>query len=331
MRAVAIQDMGPNSRLVFVDRPDPAPAHDELLVRVVATAANRADLMQRTGHYPAPPGESEILGLEMAGEVVATGKACQRFDVGDVVCSLLAGGGFAQYVIIPEVLAMAVPAGLDTIEAAALPEVFMTAWQTLVWQAQLQAGETALVHAGASGVGTAAIQIAKNLLEARVLVTASTSKHELCLSLGACAAIDYRAESFAERVGELSGGRGANVIVDFMGASYLDANIRAAAQDGRIVTLALMGGAAAERVNLGLFFRKRLKLQASTLRNRPLEHKTQLARDFETHLTPAFAERRLRPVIDRILPWTKVEEAHDLLARNETRGKVVLVVDPDGA
>ncbi|MEO0420733.1 MAG: NAD(P)H-quinone oxidoreductase [Pseudomonadota bacterium] len=328
MRAIDIEDMGPNSRLVFVDRPDPAPAHDELLVRVVATAANRADLMQRAGHYPAPPGESEILGLEMAGEVVVAGEACERFAAGDAVCSLLAGGGFAEYVIIPEALAMAVPAGLDLAQAAALPEVFMTAWQTLVWQAQVQAGETVLVHAGASGVGTAATQIASALLDARVLVTASAPKHELCASLGASATIDYRTASFAERVSDLTGARGANVIVDFMGASYLDANIRAAALDGRIITLALMGGATAEQANLGLFFRKRLTLRASTLRNRSLQHKARLARAFEEHLAPAFTDGRLRPVIDRTLPWSEVEQAHALLARNETRGKVVLVVDP---
>ncbi|MEO0971553.1 MAG: NAD(P)H-quinone oxidoreductase, partial [Pseudomonadota bacterium] len=293
MRAIRIEEMGPNSRLEVVDVPQPIPAQDELLVRVVATAANRADLMQRAGHYPPPPGESETLGLEMAGVVAAAGEQCTRFGAGDRVCSLLAGGGYAEYVLIHESMAMPVPTGVSLVDAAAIPEVFMTAWQALAWHGALQEGETALIHAGASGVGTAAIQIAREILGATVLITASAPKHDLCRSLGARDTIDYRHEDFAERVSQLTQGEGADVILDFMGASYLEGNIKAAALDGRIIMLALMGGSRADSANLGLYFRKRLRLHASTLRNRPLAYKAELARAFETHLSPAFSDGRL--------------------------------------
>jgi putative PIG3 family NAD(P)H quinone oxidoreductase len=325
MRAVQIRNPGPDSRLEIVEVATPAPRADELRVRVVATAANRADLVQRAGHYPPPPGESEILGLEMAGVVESAGRDCTRFRPGDRVFGLLAGGGYAEYVVVPEVLAMPVPDTLDLIDAAAVPEVFMTAWQALHWHGALAAGETALIHAGASGVGTAAIQLARRA-GARALVTASAPKHALCRELGADAAIDYRSESFPERVAALTGGAGADVIIDFMAAAYLEDNVRAAALDGRIVLLALMGGARAEGLNLGLFFRKRLTLKASTLRNRSRDYKARLARDFEAQILPALVSGELRPVIDRRFDWTDVEEAHALMAANRTQGKLVLQV-----
>jgi tumor protein p53-inducible protein 3 len=325
MRAVHVENMGADSRLTLRQVPTPSPAGNELRVRVVATAVNRADLMQRAGHYPPPTGESEILGLEMSGIVEETGRDCERFKPGDRVFSLLAGGGYAEYVVVPEALAMPVPAELDLVDAAAIPEVFMTAWNALHWHGGVCDGDTVLVHAGASGVGTAAIQLAR-LAGARVIVTASAGKHALCRSLGADTAIDYRTESFADRIATLTGGAGADVIIDFMGASYLDDNVRAAALDGRIVMLALMGGARDACFNLGLMFRKRLTLKASTLRNRSLAYKERLAREFEQRVLPLLVDGTLRAVIDQRYDWQDVEQAHRQMAENRTQGKLVLKI-----
>lgn len=239
--------------------------------------------------------------------------------------SLLAGGGYAEYVVVPEALAMPVPAELDLVDAAAIPEVFMTAWNALHWHAGVGDGDTVLVHAGASGVGTAAIQLAR-LAGARVIVTASAGKHPLCKSLGADTAIDYRTEQFADRIATLTGGAGADVIIDFMGASYLDDNVRAAALDGRIVMLALMGGGRDASVNLGLMFRKRLTLKASTLRNRSLAYKERLAREFEQRVLPSLVDGTLRVVIDQRFDWQDVEQAHRQMAENRTQGKLVLQI-----
>jgi putative PIG3 family NAD(P)H quinone oxidoreductase len=295
------------------------------LVKVAATAINRADTLQRRGKYPVPPGESEILGLEVSGEIVALGAGCQVRQVGERVCGLLGGGGHTEFAVLPEAMALPLPAELDLIEAAAIPEVFLTAFQALDWLADLQAGETLLVHAGASGVGTAAIQLAR-AKGAQVVVTASAGKHALCQQLGAAHCIDYRREDFAAVVAEQTGGKGVEVILDFIAAPYFQRNLDSLALDGRLVMLALLGGGKPEAVNLLPVLRKRLQILGSTLRNRPAAYKAALSRAFWSFAQEGFATGQLKPVIDRVLPWEKISEAHRLMEANENAGKVVLTV-----
>ncbi|RMH63731.1 MAG: NAD(P)H-quinone oxidoreductase [Bacteroidetes bacterium] len=319
MRAVIVR----NDQLVIDAYPDPEPGPREVCVRVHATALNRADLLQRRGAYPPPPGASPILGLEMAGVVEAVGDEVVRWEVGDRVCGLLAGGGYAERAVIHEDLALPIPDGLGFEEAAAIPEVFMTAYQALHWLGCIEAGEHVLIHAGASGVGTAAIQLAR-LAEAHPFVTASRGKLRACLDLGAEAAIDYREEDFAARVRALTDGHGAGLILDVIGAPYLEPNLRALALDGRIVLLAMMGGAVVEGFDLRALFARRGRLVTSTLRNRDLAYKIALARALEDHAWEAFARGTLRPVIDRIYDWEDVETAHRRMAQNRNVGKIVL-------
>ncbi len=306
-----------------VERPEPGPG--DILVRVHVTALNRADLLQREGKYPPPKGESPLMGLEMAGTVEALGRGSGLYSVGDRVFGLLPGGGYAQYVVIPERLAMAIPPGMRFEDAAAIPEVFLTAHQALDWIGGLQQGETTLIHAGASGVGTAAIQLAR-LAGARVMVTASASKHDVCRGLGANATIDYKSEDFAERVSEETGGRGVDVILDFIGAPYFERNVRSLAVDGRIVILAMMGGTRLEELNLRELFRRRGMIATSTLRNRSREYKQELTADFAGRMLTHFVDGTLRPVIDRVMDWTEVQEAHRIMGANENAGKIVLRV-----
>ncbi|MEX0600713.1 MAG: NAD(P)H-quinone oxidoreductase [Rhodothermales bacterium] len=304
----------------------PACGPNELLVRVRATALNRADLLQRSGKYPPPEGSSSILGLEMAGEVVAVGEACEGWEEGARVCGLLSGGGYAQYTVIHHGLAMRPPQSFSYEEAAAIPEVFLTAYQALHWYGRVDAGKTVLIHAGASGVGTAGIQLAR-AVGARVFVTASKGKHDVCLDLGAEEAVDYRTEDFAERIHELTGGRGVDVIVDFIGGPYFERNAASLALDGRLILLAMLGGSRVEHVDLRTLFARRASVFASTLRSRDQSYKIRLARDVVRDIVPKFEDGSLRPVIDRVLPWTRVAEAHRVMEENQNIGKIVLQVD----
>lgn len=324
MKAIRIQSFGSPDQLFPGEWPDPQPGPREVKVAVRATAVNRADTLQRMGKYPPPPGESPILGLEMAGEVVETGKEVTRWQVGDRVFGLLAGGGYAEYAVLHEDMAMPIPKGWSYPKAAAVPEVFLTAFQAIHWIAELQSGETILIHAGASGVGTAAIQLAKQR-GARVIVTASGPKHELCRQLGADHTIDYRKEGFDEVVLEWTEKAGAHVIIDFLAAAYWNQNLRAMRTEGRMVMLALMGGAKVENTNLAAILRKRLRIEGSTLRARSLEYKIRLTQDFHTYVAPLFAAGKLQPVIDRVMPWTEAAEAHRYMEANKTRGKIVLM------
>ena len=328
MPAIRVRDGETQPEALYLGSwPRPQPGPHELLVEVAATAVNRADTLQRQGKYPPPPGESPLLGLEMAGTVVETGPEVQRWQVGDRVCGLLGGGGYAAYAVIHEDLAMPIPDGLSLVAAAALPEVFLTAYQALFWLARLQPGERVLVHAGASGVGTAAIQLAR-LHGAEVWVTASAAKHDRCRALGAQLAIDYRQADFAAVVREQTQGQGVAVILDFLAAPYFQRNLDSLALDGRLVMLALMGGIKAESVNLLPLLRKRLQVMGSTLRNRSLAYKIDLSRALVADAWPAFAAGTLQPVIDRVLPWTEAATAHRLIEANDTIGKVVLAVAP---
>jgi putative PIG3 family NAD(P)H quinone oxidoreductase len=329
MRAVVVDEPGGPEHLHLAERPRPLPGPDELLVRVRATALNRADLMQREGRYPPPEGVTDILGLEMAGTVEAQGSACVGWNQGDRVCALLPGGGYAEYVTVPHEMAIPLPPRLSFEEAAAIPEVFLTAFQALHWHAGVESAHDVLIHAGASGVGTAAIQVARHA-GARVFVTASAPKHERCLDLGAAAAIDYRNEDFAERIDALTDGRGVDVILDFIGAPYFERNIQSLAQDGDLVLLSLLGGHQMEEVSLSPLFRKRARITASTLRSRTPQYKVKLTRDFASRLLPLFEDGTLQPVIDSTFDWTDVGEAHRRMGNNENAGKIILRINGEG-
>ncbi len=323
MQAVRIIKPGPQSSLEIQPVEKPAPAAGELLVKVHATAVNRADLMQRNGVYPPPPEASDILGLEMAGTVEGWGASCDGWQQGERVFGLLPGGGYAEYVVIPQALAMRMPDTMSFEDAAAVPEVFLTAFQALCWLGELAPHESVLFHAGGSGVGTAGIQIAKHL-GATVFVTASSGKHDACLELGADVAIDYKKEAFDEVILKQTKGAGVNLIVDFIGAPYFEQNIAALGLDGRLVLLAMMGGSTVESVNLMQLFRKRIQIKASTLRSRSLAYKTALTRDFQQTFGEAIKKGILKPVVDGVFDWRNVEAAHARMSANQNTGKIVL-------
>lgn len=305
----------------------PEPAENELLVKIEATALNRADLLQKSGKYPPPKGASEILGLEMAGIVVECGKSVKSFEAGDRAFGLLPGGGYAEYCVIPEGMAMAVPESFSYEEAAALPEVFLTAYQALIWLGNLSGNETVLIHAGASGVGTAAIQLAAQLKGARVCTTSgSKRKQEICASLGATVNINYKEQNFADIIEARLGKESINLVIDFIGKPYWDQNIRILALDGRLVYLAMMGGATIENMSLVPILRKRLTIRGSTLRNRTPEYKIRLTQEFAASCLPLFEDGKLKPVIDSVFDWSDVESAHQRMEQNRNAGKIVLSV-----
>ena len=324
MRAVLVENPGPESVLYIGEIEKPVPRADELLVKVHTTALNRADLMQRSGSYPPPAGASPVMGLEMAGEVEAWGKNCSGWRKGDQVCGLLPGGGYAEYAVIPEKMAIPIPKMCSMVEAAAIPEVFLTAYQALYWLGQVEGGQRVLIHAGASGVGTAAIQMARES-GAHVVVTASKAKHALCIELGASVAVDYKKDDFVQQIQEWTNQEGVDLVIDFIGAPYFSRNIDALKLDGRLVMLALMGGAVIkDPLHLGRLFRKRVRVQASTLRNRSEAYKIGLTLDFTSNTLPLIVNRTIKPVIDSIYEWTDVEEAHQRMAANKNSGKIVL-------
>ncbi len=325
MKAIHVVDPGPDSRLVIKEMDKPTPGPHELLVHVKATALNRADLMQRKGHYPPPPGTSEILGLEMAGVVEAWGNECFGWQAGDPVFGLLASGGYAEYVTIAAPVAMRMPGLLTFEQAAAIPEVFLTAYQALDWLGNLKAGETVLIHAGGSGVGTAAIQLAKQR-GAKVFVTASAGKHAACLALGADAAIDYKSEDFPSKVIDMTAGAGVDLVIDFIGAPYFEMNINSLALDGRLVLLAMMGGSKVDSFNLSHLFRKRIHFKTSTLRSRSLAYKSELTQSFVRDFMPLLEDGSIGPIIDRVFDWSSANEAHEYMAANKNTGKLVLRV-----
>ncbi|MFQ5568518.1 MAG: NAD(P)H-quinone oxidoreductase [Rhodothermales bacterium] len=325
MKVVLTKAPGGPEQLYLGEHQMPTPGDEELLVRVQATAVNRADLMQREGKYPPPEGASEVLGLEIAGRIEAKGAACDRWSPGDRVFGLLAGGGYAEYAVIHQDLAMRVPSRLSIEEAAAIPEVFLTAFQALYWLGELQPDQHVLIHAGASGVGTAAIQLVRQA-GGHAYVTASAPKHERCLSLGAEVAINYKNEDFDERIEAVTKGRGVDLILDFIGAPYFAQNIQSLALDGRIVLLSTLGGSHLEAVDLRTLFWKRARIEASTLRSRSLTYKIDLTQDFSGHCLPLFETGRLRPVIDSIYDWTEVQAAHRYMGENKNIGKLVLRV-----
>lgn len=318
MRAVIAQ----NSQPVLVEIPTPTPQPDEVLVKVHATALNRADLLQVAGSYPPPDGAPPTLGLEFAGEVAACGSAVQDFKVGDRVMALVAGGGYAEFALAPAPHTMPIPPNLSAPEAAAIPEAFITAYHNMLEIGGLVAGETVLIHAGASGVGLAAIQIAK-LVGAKVIVTASAGKQRICLDHGAERAIDYKTQNFADAI--IADSDGVELIIDFIGAPYWEDNVRVLKKWGRLVFVGTLGGAIKE-VNFGHIMRKRLTISGSTLRDRSYERKAALISRFWKWAMPHFVTGALKPTVWRTLPLEQVAEAHRLMAENQNAGKIVLTL-----
>lgn len=325
MRTVVVTKEGEPEHMTIGEVPTPEPGADEVLVKVHATALNRADTFQRRGHYPPPDGASEILGLEMAGVVADTGPGVVDWHEGDRVFGLLAGGGYAEYTVIHKDLLMTIPPGMSMQEAAAVPEVFLTAYQALHWLGGIKRDHDVLIHAGGSGVGTAAIQLTREA-GAHPYITASAPKHDLCRELGAEATIDYKSEDFAVRIAEITEQKGVDIIVDFIGAPYFHQNVTALAMDGRIIQLATLGGSTVEEVSLRDLMAKRAQLLASTLRSRSLDYKVQLTQDFASDVLPQFVDGQLEPVIDSTYDWTEVVEAHRRMENNENAGKIVLQV-----
>lgn len=327
MRAIVMRGTGGPEILAVDDIARPEPGPGEVLVKVAATAVNRADIAQRQGNYPPPPGESEILGLEVSGRIEALGADVGGWNVGDRVMTLVGGGGYAAYATAPASTLLAVPDRYDLVTAAAIPEVFITAYLNVFREAAMRQGETLLVHGGASGVGTAAIQLARRLRDARVLVTVgSEAKAEACLALGADAAILYKSESFADRVRTLTGKEGANVILDHIGAAYLADNLSCLSLYGRLVIVGLLGGAKAE-FNIGQLMMRRQRIVGSVLRARSVAEKAEICRAFRSEVMPLLADGRLEPVIHARLPLADAAEAHRLMGTNANTGKLVLVVD----
>ncbi|MFG3423041.1 NAD(P)H-quinone oxidoreductase [Micromonospora sp. NPDC049460] len=322
MRAMTIPEPGGPDALVWSEVPDPEPGPGEVVVDVRATAVNRADLLQRQGHYPPPPGAPAYPGLECSGVISATGPDVAGWEVGQEVCALLAGGGYAERVAVPAGQLLPVPAGVDLVDAAALPEVACTVWSNVVQLARLAKGETLLLHGGGSGIGTFAVQLGV-ALGATVVVTARAAKHERLRELGAAHTIDYREQDFVEEVRRVTDGRGADVILDIMGASYLPRNVAALATDGRLVVIGMQGGRKGE-LDLGALLAKRGTVAATALRSRPRDQKAEIVRGVRQQVWPLVEAGAVRPIVDRRLPITEAAQAHRLVESSDHVGKVLL-------
>ena len=320
MRAVIAREPGGPEVLEIATLPDPEPGPGEVLLKMAATAVNRADLLQRKGFYPPPPGASDVIGLECSGTVAALGEGVTGWEVGQQACALLAGGGYAELVAVPAGQLMPVPRGISLVDSAALPEAACTVWSNVFMLAGLRPGDAFLVHGGAGGIGSFAIQLAA-ALGARVFTTAGTpEKLDFCADLGADVTINYRDQDFVE-VLEAEGG--ADVILDNMGAKYLDRNLDALASEGRLVVIGLQGGTKAE-LDLGKLLRKRVAVLGTTLRSRPVEDKAAICASVVENVWPMVAERAVRPVVHTVLPLAEAGEAHRLMEAGGHIGKIVL-------
>ncbi|MDP9196213.1 MAG: NAD(P)H-quinone oxidoreductase [Pseudomonadota bacterium] len=326
MNAIMIRRPGGAEELQPVRRPMPEPGPGEVLVSVFCAGVNRADILQRQGKYPPPPGITDIPGLEISGTVVSAGAGVTRWKPGDMVCALLAGGGYADHAVVPESQCLPVPAGLDPEKAAALPEAAFTVWANVFEAGRLKAGESLLVHGGASGIGTMAIQLAR-AREASVLATAGTvEKCNACEALGAVRGINYRLEDFVSVVQDITAGRGVDVVLDMMAGDYIPRNLEVLAPGGRHITIAAQRGAAVE-INILTVMRKRLVLTGSTLRDRPLAEKARLAAEVQAHVWPFVDSGAVRPVVHTVFPMSRAAEAHRLMESGTHTGKIVLKND----
>lgn len=323
MKAIDVTAPGGPENLVVVDVPDPVPGAGEVVIEVAASGVNRADVLQRQGYYPPPPGASEILGLECSGRIVAPAQGDSAWRIGDSVCALLSGGGYAQLVAVPEGQVMPVPAGIDLVTAAAFPEVAATVYSNLHDVAHVKPGEWLLVHGGASGIGTFAVQWA-SALGVRVITTVGTpAKAQRCLELGAEVVVNYREEDFVERVREVTAGRGVDVILDTIGAKYLPRNVASLATGGRMVVIGLLGGVRGE-LDLGTLLRARGSITATSLRARDTQEKAAICAGLVRDVWPMIADGRIQPVIDQVLPWQEAARAHEILEASSHIGKVLL-------
>lgn len=323
MRVIEISQPGGPEVLEPALRPVPECKPDEVLVRVAAAGINRPDASQRAGNYPPPPGASDIPGLEIAGEVLARGNAVTRWKEGDQVCALVSGGGYAEYCTVPELQALPIPKGLSVVEAASLPETFFTVWSNVFDRARLAPGESLLVQGGTSGIGVAAIQIAA-ALGSRVFATAgSDAKCKACVELGAERAINYRTQDFVEEIRAATDGRGVDVVLDMVGGSYVAREVKALAEDGRLVFIATLGGPKGE-IDIFTVMRKRLSITGSTLRPRPVAFKGAIAEQLRQRVWPLLEQKKIRPVVYRTFALAAAADAHRLLESSTHIGKIVL-------
>lgn len=314
MKALPIHE---HQLIAVTDYPKPAPGKDELLIRVKASGINRADTLQRQGKYPPPKGASELPGLEIAGIIDAVGEGVTHWKEGQEVMGLLPGGGYAEYAVLHQELTMPKPQNYSFAEAAALPEAFLTAFQAICWLGKLKKGEKALIHAGASGVGTAGIQLAK-AIGATVYATASAGKHKVCEQLGADECIDYQQEDFSEQL------KGIDVVIDFIGANYFSKNLKVLNTDGRLVMLALLGGHKLSDTSIAPILQKRISIFGSTLRSRSIEYQGRLVADLWNTFGKEFESKAIFPYLSQTFPWQEAMRAHETMEANKTVGKIVL-------
>ena len=324
MKVVEILTPGPPEVLVLADRPKPSPGAGDVLIKVAAAGVNRPDVMQRMGHYPPPPGVTDIPGLEVAGVVDAIGADVRDWRVGDRVCALVAGGGYAEYCVAPAPQCLPVPTGMDFVHAAAIPETFFTVWTNVFERGRLTPGESLLVHGGSSGIGTTAIQLAR-ALGSRVFATAgSAGKCAACEKLGAARGINYRDEDFVAVVKQLTDGRGVDVVLDMVGGDYFPRNMDALAMDGRLVSIAVLSGVKAT-INILTMMQKRLTLTGSTLRVRPVAEKGAIAAGLRQHVWPLLESGAVTPVIHATFPLGDAAGAHRVMESGAHIGKLVLI------
>lgn len=326
MKAVVIKEPGGPEVLSIEEVETPRIGANEVLVRTRATALNRADLLQRRGFYPPPKGASDILGLEVAGEVIEIGERVTKAKKGDRVCALLPGGGYAQYAAIPEEMLIPIPENLSFEQAAGIPEVFLTAYMNLFQLGRLQEKDRVLVHAGASGVGTAAIQLIREAGAAAYATAGSDKKVAITKELGAEDGWNYKQGSFLPWIKEKTNGEGVNIILDFVGAPYFEDNLQSLAMDGRLIVIGTMGGIHVDNVNLGFILRNRLQIIGTALRTQPPSKKIELTKSFAQFALDRFKDGRLKPIIDSVYDWNDVSKAHEYMESNANIGKIILKV-----
>jgi len=327
MKTILIDKSNDKPRLYIGSTSTPKPGPREILVQHKATALNRADLLQKLGLYNPPKGESPILGLEMAGVVVDKGNHVTKWEYGDTVFGLLPGGGYAEYSILHEEMAIAKPDNLTFVETAGIAETFLTAYQALFWLGKLQQDEHVLIHAGASGVGTSAIQLARYKTSDIYVTASEEQKIDQCLAIGARKGINYKENDFQIEIERFTDGQGVDLIIDFIAAEYWNRNLQSLATDGRLVMLALLGGHKLNTTSLIPMLKKRLTIKGTTLRNRPLDYKIQLTNAFQSDYYEELARGNIAPVIDSVYPWQQAEEAHQRMENNLNTGKIILEID----
>ncbi|PLC54002.1 NAD(P)H-quinone oxidoreductase [Pollutimonas nitritireducens] len=325
MKAVEISQPGGPEVLVLVDRPIPEPKAGEVLIKVSAAGINRPDVFQRKGNYPAPPGASDLPGLEVVGEIVGGDAAAGGLSIGDKVCALLAGGGYAEYCVAPAQQCLPVPKGLSDVEAAGLPETYYTVWSNVFDRGRLSIGESLLVHGGASGIGTTAIQLARAMGHEVYATVGSDERVRAVEDLGATLGINYRTQDYVEEVKKATGGKGVDVVLDMVAGEYINRNLNCLADDGRVVIIALLGGAKAT-IDCNQVLRRRLTITGSTLRPRPVAFKAEIARALKQHVWPLLEAGKIRPIVHATFPLAQACDAHAMMEAGEQIGKIVLTV-----